>query len=294
MESKTVDLGGAVHYADFGGPRAGPTMILVHGLGGSHVNWLGVGEALSERRRVVAIDLVGFGHTPPAGRSSRVEANRALLDRFIDTVASGHAILVGNSMGGLISILQAASRPETVEGLVLVSAPLPRPRGVSLDREVMAAFALYMIPGLGRLVMRRRKATMTPEEMSRALMRLCCVDPTRVPENVFAAHVRMNHLRREMPWVEEAFLTAARSLVRILYRRAELEAMLRAIRAPTLVLQGTGDRLVPIESARAVARMRPDWSFHELTDVGHIPQMEVPSRFVDVVDAWCRSTLRAS
>ncbi|MGI9609095.1 MAG: alpha/beta fold hydrolase, partial [Acidimicrobiia bacterium] len=67
-----IDLDGPVHYADYGGD--GSPMVLVHGLGGSHLNWLHVAHRLAERHRVVAVDLAGFGLTPPAGRKATVQA----------------------------------------------------------------------------------------------------------------------------------------------------------------------------------------------------------------------------
>jgi len=106
MRSYTIDLDGPIHYADFGG--TGPTLVLVHGLGGSYVNWLAVAPALARSGRVLALDLAGFGRTPLGERSAGVHANRVLLDRFLETVAPGPAILVGNSMGGLVAMMEAA------------------------------------------------------------------------------------------------------------------------------------------------------------------------------------------
>src|SRR2546430_1919938 len=124
MRSRTIDLDGPVHYADFGG--TGPTLVLVHGLGGSHVNWLAVAPALARGARVLALDLAGFGRTPLGERSADVHANRVLLDRFLDAVAAAPAILIGNSMGGLLAMLEAARAPERVAGLVLVAAAASR------------------------------------------------------------------------------------------------------------------------------------------------------------------------
>ena len=69
--SATVDLGGPVHYVDFGGPADGPVLVLVHGLGGSHLNWDLFAPLVREHARVLALDLPGFGRSEPAGRRSR-------------------------------------------------------------------------------------------------------------------------------------------------------------------------------------------------------------------------------
>src|SRR5438093_12174415 len=89
-QSRMVDLDGPVHVADFGGE--GPSVVLVHGLGGSHVNWLAAGPLLARSARVVALDLVAFGRTPPEGRSSGIGANADLLAEFIDTEMHGSAV----------------------------------------------------------------------------------------------------------------------------------------------------------------------------------------------------------
>src|SRR5512133_1839036 len=109
--SRTADLGGPVHYVDFGGPAGAPRLVLVHGLGGSHLNWCLLAPRLARPARVLAVDLVGFGLTYPAGRPATVQANAALLDRFVREVAGAPAVLVGNSMGGMVAILTALARP---------------------------------------------------------------------------------------------------------------------------------------------------------------------------------------
>ena len=85
MRSLTADLDGPVHYVDFGG--TGRPIVLVHGLGGSHLNWLPVGERLAAHGRVLAIDLAGHGRTPSLGRTATVGANTRLLGRFLAVVA---------------------------------------------------------------------------------------------------------------------------------------------------------------------------------------------------------------
>jgi pimeloyl-ACP methyl ester carboxylesterase len=261
-------------------------MVLVHGLGGSHANWLAVGDALAARHRVVAPDLAGFGLTAPEGRSCSVEANAELVAGVVVQLGRP-AVLVGNSMGGLISLLVAARRPALVEGLVLVGAAMPRPLVTRPDLAVTAAFVTYAFPGLGELYVRQRAQRLGPEGLVRETMKLCTVDPSRVDADVLAAHVALARRRRAFPWAMEAYLEAARSLVRVVLQRRRFVAMMRSVSAPTMLLHGDHDRLVPIGAARLAAQVCPWWRLEIFEDCGHVPQLEMPDRFVATVERFC-------
>src|SRR5262245_7091923 len=97
--SRFVDLDGPVHYVEWEGPPE-RTFVLVHGLGGSLLSWLAVAPRLARHGRVVALDLPGFGRTERNGRRSRLSDLRAMVSRFVDDVAGGPVVLVGNSLGG--------------------------------------------------------------------------------------------------------------------------------------------------------------------------------------------------
>src|SRR5271165_1169908 len=92
--SRMVDVDGPTHYLDFGGPPDGPLMVCVHGLAGSPLNWLAVGPSLSQGARVVALDLVGHGRTPAAGRPATIGGHRALLGGFLEVVGDGSPAIV--------------------------------------------------------------------------------------------------------------------------------------------------------------------------------------------------------
>lgn len=284
MKTRMIDIGGPVHLVDFGG--SGPPVVLVHGLGASHTSWMAVGPSLAERRRVLALDLIGFGRTPLGGRPPTIEANIDLLARFLEREVREPAVLIGNSMGGLLSVLTAAAHPRAVSGLVLVGAALPHPRGAPMDRVVATLFAMYMIPGVGELVLRRRMAKVGPEKMLRDTLRLCGVEPARMLPAVWEASLALAHERRRLGGADEAFLGAARSLVRTNLRRDRVHAAIRGVAAPTLLIQGTADRLVPAAVAMAAARLRPDWRLEVMEGVGHVPQLEVPERWVELVSGW--------
>ena len=123
--SRYFDYDGPVHYIDYGGKPDGPLVVCVHGLGGSAISFDLIATLLAAECRIYAVDLVGHGRTPVLGRSATVGANRRVVDHFLSDVVGEPAILIGNSMGGLISLLQASKRPESVAGLVLIGPALP-------------------------------------------------------------------------------------------------------------------------------------------------------------------------
>src|SRR6266542_242035 len=193
--SRTADLGGPIHYVDFGGAAGAPRFVLVHGLGGSHLHWCLLAPKLVARLRVLAVDLVGFGLTHPEGRAATVQTAAVMLDRFVREVAGAPAILVGNSMGGLASVMEAVANPDAVAGLVLIDPALPLVRGVRPDRLVATMFLLYAVPGIGERYLARRRAAVAPGELVRQVLDVCCVDPTRVPRELVAASVALAEVR---------------------------------------------------------------------------------------------------
>ncbi len=285
-ESLWADLDGPVHYVDYGGPADGPLMVLVHGLGGSLLNWAALAPLLTETCRVVALDLAGFGHTRGGSRSTSVQANQRLLHRFLTEVAGAPAILVGNSMGGLISILQAAHRPDTVAGLVLVDPALPISLRARPDPRVVATFAAFLVPAVGRRLLARRRDTTSAEEAAHDLLRLCCEDPSRVPSDVVDLHVKLAGERRQYSDVDSEMLSAAQSLLWVLADRRRYASLQRSIDAPVLLLHGDRDRLVDIASARVAADANPSWRFEVAHGVGHVPQLEVPDWTAEQILGW--------
>lgn len=293
-QSRWVDIDGPVHYLDFGGPQDGPVVVGVHGLGGSCVNWAAIAPLITTRCRMLAPDLAGHGLTESLGRGTAVRANQVLLDRFIEAVPSRPVILMGNSMGGMLSLLEAAAVPEAVTGLVLLDAALPlvpsRP-----DPLVAAAFATYAMPGLGHFVMKRRRASPAESQVSMVL-RLCCVDMSRVPAEVVARHVEVARTRARFVNIERDFLAAARSVLTMAglvggfaYRRA-----IRSVRAPVLLVHGEKDRLVPVQASRAIVRRNPAWPLVVLPDVGHVPQLEAPAETAEAFFRWLDGAGRAA
>jgi pimeloyl-ACP methyl ester carboxylesterase len=275
-----------VHYVDFGGPADGPLVVCVHGLGGSHVNWMALAPRLTATCRVLALDLAGHGLTEALGRGTDVHSNRRLLDRFVREVAGAPALLFGNSMGGLITLLEANRSPDVVSGMVLIDPALPRPGLQRPDPMVARAFAAYALPLVGERVLRTRYRKLSPEQLVDDTLTLCCVDPGRVPAEVKRASVALIEKRQGQQAPEKAFLGAARSLLKLLARPKRYLAAIDSVPQPTLLLFGDKDRLVPVEAGRKAARRRPDWRFEVRPDVGHVPMLEDAQWTAEQILAW--------
>ncbi len=285
-ETHWVDLDGPVHYRDHGGPDGAPLVVCVHGLGGSHANWSALAPLLTDRFRVLAPDLAGFGLTTGGSRSSSVPANRLLLDRFLSEVADGPAIVVGNSMGGLISALQAAERPQSVSRLVLIDPALPIPVARP-DPKVALIFAEMLLPRRLRRAVAERRGPTSPEDQAVELLELVCADPGRVSETLLQEHRELAAAKADDELAMHDLLVAARSLRPFLgWGRHRLNAALHSIEAPVLLIHGDRDRLVNIRAARNAAAANPAWDFRVATGVGHVPMMEVPDWTAAQIRSW--------
>jgi pimeloyl-ACP methyl ester carboxylesterase len=291
--SNIADLDGDVHWVNFGGPEdpndTTPPIVLVHGLGGSHLNWVRVAPTLAKHTRVYAVDLPGFGLTQAHGRTTHVHSNTALLNRFIDTVVGKPVILFGNSMGGMVSALATDARPDSVAGLVLVDPALPLPIRIP-DPVVAAQFLVYALPYLGEQAMSLGRRKLTDEQLAAQMTNLCFVDPTRADSEVIAAGAALAKIRRGFSTQDADFLQAARSLLTVLARPQKYRKALRDISVPTLLLHGERDRLVSVAAARSAAAAHPHWTTIILGDTGHTPQLELPDEFNRHVLAWLSHT----
>lgn len=284
--SRWADIDGRVHYLDFGGPASGPLIVAVHGLGGSAVNWSAIAPLLTGTYRLLAPDLAGHGLTESGGRGADVRSNRMLLHRFVESVSTGPVILMGNSMGGMIALIEASAAPETVAGLILVDPALPF-HVVRPDPLVTAIFAISTAPVLGPLLARQRRL-MPLESMIASTLALCCVDPARIPPDIVALHIEIARQRAAMSNNGKDFAHAARSVIETagFLRGQAYRREIRQISCPVLLVHGERDRLVPVAAARIAARLHPAWTLTVLPDLGHIPQLEAPAETASAIAAW--------
>ncbi|MEJ2864856.1 alpha/beta hydrolase [Actinomycetospora sp. OC33-EN07] len=277
---REVAVGGAtLHVRETPGP-AHETAVYVHGLGGSSNNWTELAGALSGRCRGLAVDLPGFGRTPPpASGDYRPAAHAATLTAYLDDLrrrGSGPVHLLGNSLGGAVSLLAAAARPDLVRTLTLVSPAMPdlRPLPSRLGGR-RAALALLPFLGAGA---RAEQDARTPRERLARTMALCHADPHRVGDRAFAMAAEEAEERAALAWAPEALHHSFLGLLGTWLSPAphSLWAAAAQVSVPTLVVWGELDRLVGVYRASRTAAALPAGRLLRLPDVGHVAQIERP------------------
>ncbi|MGH7760978.1 MAG: alpha/beta fold hydrolase [Candidatus Dormibacteraceae bacterium] len=284
MRHRTADLDGPVHYLDFGG--SGKPLLMVHGLGGSSLNWMAVGPEIANSYHAMAVDLAGFGQTPLFHRTAAVGGNTELVHAFIEKVIGEPAVIMGNSMGGHIAVLEAAVHPTWVSAMILVDPAIPGVHVTRPEPAKLGLMAALTIPGLAEILLDRRARVLGPEGLVLETLSLVCADPSRVPSEVVEAHVRLMRERERLGRQNgRAFLQASRS-IGLRMADPRFWTQVAKVHAPTLVIHGSLDDLIPLAAARALVRRRPDWKLEVLEGVGHVPMMETPELFLEALHAW--------
>lgn len=283
--SHWVNIDGPTHYRDYGGPDDGPLIVCIHGLGGSALNWDLIAPHLTHRCRVVALDLPGHGLTEAGRRSTSVHANQHVIHRFLTEVTGSPAVLMGNSMGGLLSVVQATSAPNTASGVVLIAPALPAAGFMVGDLRMVLEFAVLATPGVGALVLNLWTRMASAERQVERMLRVVTVDPARLPREVLDAAVAQAEVRRQFRGTARDLVEAARSVVLMSQGRTYVRR-LRDLAMPVLLIHGGRDRVVSARSAHAAAARRPEWTFHLIEEVGHVPQLEEPELTAKTILEW--------
>ena len=239
--------------------------LFVHGLGGASTNWTDLMGLLAPWVDGAAVDLPGFGQSPPPTRPSySLGTHVRAVVRLLEAQDRGPVHLFGNSLGGAVSTRVAALRPDLVRTLTLVSPALPslRPR-----RGIDPRLPLLLVPGLSQLL-GKKVAAQSPEARARAVLTLCYGDPSEIPPERLREAAAEVSRRSGLSHSQDAFTGSLKGLVstyleagdRNLWRQA------RSIERPTLLVWGTrgpprgrpagpeGARQLPAEPAARAAR----------------------------------------
>jgi pimeloyl-ACP methyl ester carboxylesterase len=251
-----------------------PPALYVHGLGGSSQNWSALMPLLDDVLDNEAVDLPGFGDSPPPddGNYSITAHARAVI-RYLDASGRGPVHLFGNSLGGAVVTRVAAVRPDLVRTLTLVSPALPE---IRVQRTAVPT-GLLALPGVVPLFTRISR-DWTAEQRVRGVLALCYGDPGRVPEESIRHAVEEMERRQRLPYFWDAMARSARGIVNA-YTVGGQHGLWRQagrVLAPTLLIYGGRDKLVGHRMAQRAARAFRDSRLLTLPDAGHVAMMEYP------------------
>ena len=284
MQGEYVQLPSGVVFARrLGGD--GPPVVGVHGLGGSHLNWVPAGPYLQGHGSVSAFDLPGFGYSPPA-RSYAMARHTDVAVEYLECLGSP-ALVLGNSMGALVALMAAVRRPELFSGLVLLApAVAPEWGDPRIDRVVAKRLLLQGVPGLGVNLIEKYWLSTTARQQIADTLAVVCHHPDRIPADLELEALEMTEIRRRQPWAIEAIVRSGRATGLAWARRREFARTVASITIPVLVIQGEHDRVVAGSGPERLVELRPDWAHVVMEDVGHCPQLEAPKEFAELVSSW--------
>jgi pimeloyl-ACP methyl ester carboxylesterase len=250
--------------------------LCVHGLAGSSRNWTDLMDLLRPALAAEALDLPGFGDSPPRpdGRYG-IAALAQTVAAVIETQKRGPVHLIANSLGGAVSVKLAATRPDLVRTLTLISPALPdsRPR---LD---LIRFPVMSLPRVGTRLLRKYDA-LPPENRVADVITTCFSDPALFPPERFAAEVTELARRDTLTYATAALVGSIRTLTAEFFRAGRHTAWRDAARVsvPALVIYGSHDRLVDPRMAGRAAHAFAGARIVVLPRTGHVAHMEHPAQ----------------
>ena len=271
----------AYRHAQSTTPKAEPAVML-HGLGGSSLNWTDLMGELQPEMNSWAVDLPGFGQSPPPrnGDFAPLGHARAAVD-FIERHLDGAPVhLFGNSLGGAVAVQVAARRPDLVKTLTLISPALPdvSPNKTNLVLPIMA------VPFIGEAAM-KKSSELPVEARVQSTIDTVFANPNVVTEQRFEESVAEAIMRDELTYANDAFLQSLRGLLGTYVDRGRHRPwkLAEMIQAPSLLIYGLQDPLVDARAAHKSTKNFRNAQVMVLPDSAHVSQMEKP----DVVaQAW--------
>jgi pimeloyl-ACP methyl ester carboxylesterase len=270
--------GSSINYVDFGAGEREP-IVFVHGLGGQWQNWLENLPRAALERRVIALDLPGFGRSPMPRGKITISSYGRWVDALCEELDLGRVEIVGNSMGGYIAAEVAIQFPARVDQLILVSAAGITSADIVHAPVLTAGRVATAMTAYGAA--RHRQIAARPKSRHMALA-------------LVARHPSL--LRADLAY--EGFFKGAGKPGFDAALRACLEYDFRdrlpEIRHPTLIVWGEKDSIIPVRDAQEFERLISDSRKVVMKDTGHVPMAERPLAFNEVMMDFLAETGPAS
>ncbi len=248
----------------------GTSVIMIHGISGSIENWSLNINALAQHHRVYAMDLAGFGHSDQPRVPFTFSYGAQFVNDFMEVLRIDQASLIGNSLGGGVTLQFAIQFLDKVEKLVLANS-------AGLGKELAFILRLVTLPLVGELLTR-------PSKKGTAwTLKQCVYDPALITEEL----VESSYQLATLPKAQKYFLSTLREDNNLRGQHADnvlsIVGNLANITAPTLIIWGQQDRILPVAHAYVAGEKIPHTELHVLNHCGHLPQLERAEEFNTLV-----------
>ncbi|WP_009475435.1 alpha/beta fold hydrolase [Rhodococcus sp. JVH1] len=264
-----------LRFVDVG---AGPPVVLVHGLLGSHESWAPQISRLAKKHRVVAPDLFGHGQSDKPSGDYSLSAHAATLRDLMDHLGISSAAFVGHSLGGGIVMQLTYLFPERVDRLCLVSSG-------GLGREVSVFLKAATLPGseLVLPLLASDRLRRTTENILKHLGRLGLpVQPSRSATETWRSLETVSDKSSRA-----AFLASTRAVVGLRGQTVSAKQHFSKFESlPSLLVWGGRDKMIPASHAENLRRVVPDSRVEIFPRAGHFPQLDEPELFFRVLDEF--------
>jgi pimeloyl-ACP methyl ester carboxylesterase len=277
VKAETMTLHGRpVSYVQAG---TGPVLLLIHGIAGRLENWQEVIEPLARHHTVVAPDLPGHGGSAPGAGDYSLGALAAGLRDVLVALGHARATLVGHSLGGGVAMQFAYQFPEMTERLVLVSSG-------GLGPDVNAILRAAALPGADLFI---AATAGVGGKVGTAIGRGLTAVGLRPNEDV--AEVARGYASLADRERRAAFLATVRGVIGTSGQRVHAgDRLYLAEGVPVLIVWGARDPIIPAHHGESAHEAMPGSRLEVFNDVGHMPQLEAPLRFVGVLERFLEET----
>jgi pimeloyl-ACP methyl ester carboxylesterase len=260
-----IRIGGRrVNYVDIG---QGDPLVLVHGLGGCWQNWLENIPRISQERRVVALDLPGFSYSEMPADDISISGYGRCVNELSEQLDLGRISLVGNSMGGFIAAETAIVFPERVDRLALCAAAGITTTGI---RRQPAIGFYNVLRALASFTVAQQNLLFTRPVLRHWALAFVARHPTRLKPDLAVEMARGAWGDGLLPALEATL-------------SYDFRDRLPEIGCPTLVVWGGEDMIVPAKDADEYERLIPDCRKVVMEDTGHVPMLERPATFNEIL-----------
>jgi pimeloyl-ACP methyl ester carboxylesterase len=268
--------GRSVGYVEAGN---GDLLLLIHGMAGTAENWGPVIEPLALGNAVIAPDFPGHGTSAPGGGDYSLGSLASGLRDLMLTLGHERATLVGHSLGGGVALQFTYQFPEMVERLVLVSSG-------GLGPDVSPILRAAALPGADLFISATAGVGQKVGSVVGRGLGALGLRPNADVAEVARGYASLSDGDRR-----KAFLATLRAVVGTDGQRvAGQDKLYLAEALPLLIIWGDRDPIIPVEHGEETHRQLPNSRLEIFEDVGHVPQLESPGRFVAVVQRVLEET----